>query len=52
LYVAQITSMDNPSQEVEFLIEVRTIGKMWTSEYPYGREERIVINTKESAYIW
>jgi hypothetical protein len=29
---------------------VHFIGKMCTSEYPYGREEeRLVINTKESA---
>jgi hypothetical protein len=38
---------------VEFLIEVRTrefalyIGKMCTSDYPYGRgERRLVINTR------
>jgi hypothetical protein len=45
---------------VELLIEVRTrecavhyIGKMCTSEYPFGRgERRLVINTKESAYRW
>jgi hypothetical protein len=47
------------SSDVEFLIEVPTrecvhhIGKMCTSEYPYGKgERRLVINTKESACRW
>jgi hypothetical protein len=50
-------SQINPP-EVEFVIEVRTIesvsniGKMCTSEYPYGRGERRLRITKESAYRW
>jgi hypothetical protein len=32
---------------------VHYIGKMCKSVYPYGRgEERLVINTKESAHRW